>query len=198
MIDIKLVLMAQYKTARDDRSMIEAMGLLKRLLQAAEEGKRTGSMIEILVVQALAHYMQGDITAALVPLERVLTLAEPEGYVRIFVNEGSPMAALLEAAVKQGIALNYIRNLLTAVGKAEGRTPASQVVGELLSERERDVLRLLRTDLSGPDIARELFVSLHTLRSHTKNIYDKLEVNNRRTAVRRAEELDLFNSRQKV
>jgi LuxR family transcriptional regulator, maltose regulon positive regulatory protein len=176
--------------------MIEAMGLLKRLLQEAEEGERTGSVIEILVVQALAHYMQGDITSALVPLERVLTLAEPEGYVRIFVNEGRPMAALLEAAVKQGIALNYVRNLLTAFGKAEGRTPASQVVGELLSERERDVLRLLRTDLSGPDIARELFVSLHTLRSHTKNIYDKLEVNNRRTAVRRAEELDLFNSKK--
>ena len=61
-----------------------------------------------------------------------------------------------------------------------------------LSEREREVLRLLRTDLSGPDIARELIVSLNTLRTHTKNIYSKLEVNNRRAAVRRAEELDLF------
>jgi LuxR family transcriptional regulator, maltose regulon positive regulatory protein len=63
---------------------------------------------------------------------------------------------------------------------------------EPLSEREREVLRLLRTDLSGPEIARELIVSLNTLRTHTKNIYAKLEVNNRRTAVRRAEELDLF------
>ena len=149
------------------------MGLLERLLQAAEEGERTGSVIEILVLQALAHQMQGDIPAALVPLERALTLAEPEGYVRIFVDEGPPMAALLEAAAKQGIALNYVRHLLTAFGKAESKTPAKQVLIEPLSERELDVLRLLRTDLSGPEIARELMVSLNTLRTHTKNIYQQ-------------------------
>jgi LuxR family maltose regulon positive regulatory protein len=102
------------------------------------------------------------------------------------------MAALLEAAVKQGIALNYVRHLLTVYDKAEGRTTAKQVMIEPLSERERDVLRLLGTDLSGPDIARKLMVSLNTVRTHTKNIYEKLEVNNRRAAVRRAEELDLF------
>ena len=106
--------------------MLEAMGLLERLLQAAEEGERTGSVIEILVLQALAHQMQGDIPAALVPLERALTLAEPEGYVRIFVDEGPPMAVLLEAAAKQGIAPNYVRHLLTAFGKAEDRTPVKQ------------------------------------------------------------------------
>lgn len=191
-ITLARVLLARYRSDRADHSMLEAMGLLERLLQAAEEGERTGSVIEILVMQALAHHMQGDIPAALVPLERALTLAEPEGYVRIFVDEGRPMAALLEATVKQGIAVNYVRRLQTAFGKAEGRTLAKQVMSEPLSERERDVLRLLRTDLSGPDIARELMVSLNTLRSHTKNIYDKLEVNSRRAAVRRAEELDLF------
>jgi LuxR family maltose regulon positive regulatory protein len=191
-ITLARVLTARYKSDRVDRSMLEAMGLLERLLQAAEEGERTGSAIEILVVQALAHHMQGDIPAALVPLERALTLAEPEGYFRIFVDEGRPMAALLEAAVKQGIALNYVRNLLTAYDKTEGRTPAKRVMIEPLSEREREVLRLLGTDLSGPDIARKLMVSLNTLRTHTKNIYEKLEVNNRRAAVRRAEELDLF------
>lgn len=191
-ITLARVLLARYKSDREERSMLEAMGLLERLLQAAEEGERTGSAIEILVVQALAHHLQDDIPAAIVPLERALTLAEPEGYVRIFADEGRPMADLLEAAAKQGIAVNYVRRLLTAVGKPEGRTPAKQVVSEPLSERERDVLRLLGTDLSGPDIARELMVSLNTLRTHTKNIYDKLEVNNRRAAVRRAEELDLF------
>jgi LuxR family maltose regulon positive regulatory protein len=98
--------------------------------------------------------------------------------------------------MKQGIAMNYVRHLLTAFGKAEGRTVVKQVasepLSEQLSERELDVLRLLGTDLGGPDIARELMVSLNTLRTHTKNIYDKLGVNNRRAAVRRAEELDLF------
>jgi LuxR family transcriptional regulator, maltose regulon positive regulatory protein len=195
-ITLAKLLVARYKSDREDRFMVEAMEFLERLLHAAEAGKRTGSAIEILVVQALAHHTQGDIPAALVPLERVLTLAEPEGYVRIFVDEGRPMAALLEAAMKQGIAFNYVRLLLTAFSKAEGSPPATQVVSEplseRLSERERDVLRLLGTDLSGPDIARELMVSLNTVRTHTKNIYDKLGVNNRRAAVRRSEELGLF------
>ncbi|MCZ8517802.1 LuxR C-terminal-related transcriptional regulator [Paenibacillus filicis] len=110
------------------------------------------------------------------------------------------MAVLLKAAAKKGIAPSYVRRLLTAFDKAEGGTPGKQVVSkppseplsEPLSERERDVLRLLGTDLSGPDIARELMVSLNTLRTHTKNIYDKLQVNSRRAAVRRAEELDLL------
>lgn len=195
-ITLARVLLARYKSDRTDRFMLEAMGLLNRLLQAAEQGERTGCAIEIHVLQALAHHMQGDIPAALVPLERALTLAEPEGYIRIFVDEGRPMAALLEAAVKQGIAPNYVRGLLESLGNVEVRVTGKQVVSkplmEPLSERERDVLRLLGTDLSGPEIARELRVSLNTLRTHTKNIYDKLEVNNRRAAVRRAEELDLL------
>ena len=129
-------------------------------------------------------------------LERALTLAEPEGYVRTFVDEGPPMAALLEAAAKRGIVPDYARRLLTAFGKPEDRTPEDRTPGkqaliEPLSERELDVLRLLATDLGGPDIARELVVSLNTVRTHTKNIYAKLGVNNRREAVRRAEELDL-------
>jgi LuxR family maltose regulon positive regulatory protein len=81
--------------------MLEVTGLLDRLLKAAEEGQRTGSVIEILILQALAHQAQGDIPAALVSLERALTLAEPEGYVRIFVDEGPPLAAMLKEAMKQ-------------------------------------------------------------------------------------------------
>jgi LuxR family maltose regulon positive regulatory protein len=169
------------------------VGLLDRLLHAAEEGERTGSAIEILVLQALAHQTREDVPAALVPLERALTLAEPEGYVRIFVGEGPLMAALLEAAAKHGIAPNYVRRLLTAVTKTEDDTPVKPGLIEPLSERELDVLRLLGTDLNGPDIARELIVSLNTVRTHTKNIYAKLGVNNRRAAVRRAEELDLLS-----
>jgi LuxR family transcriptional regulator, maltose regulon positive regulatory protein len=191
-ITLARVLLARYKSDRQDPSIFEALGLLERLLQEAEEEGRMGSAIEILILQALTLHLQGNLPAALVPLERVLTLAEPEGYVRIFLNEGKPMAALLEAAAKHGIALNYVRSLLTAFGVDDSKTPTEQVMSEPLSARELEVLRLLRTDLSGPDIARELIVSLNTFRTHTKNIYSKLEVNNRRTAVRRAEELDLF------
>ena len=174
----------------------QAIGLLERLLQAAEQGARTGSVIEIVVLQALAHQMLGDIPAALVPLERALALAEPEGYVRIFVDEGAPIAVLLEAAAERGISPRHVRRLLSAFGNTEDRTPAKQDLIERLSERELDVLRLLATDLDGPDIARELVVSLNTVRTHTKNIYAKLGVNNRRAAVRRAEELELLRPRR--
>jgi len=191
-ITLARVLLARYKSDHVDRSIIEAMRLLERLLKAAQEGERTGSVIEILVLQALAHQAQGDIPAALMSLQQALTLAEPEGYVRMFVDEGPPIMLLLEEAAKHRSAPNYARQLLTAFGKSEDRTPVKQGLIEPLSERELEVLRLLRTDLDGPEIASKLFVSLNTLRTHTKNIYSKLGVNNRRAAIRRAEELDLL------
>jgi LuxR family maltose regulon positive regulatory protein len=186
------VLLASHRTERPAGSIREVILLVERLLPAAEEGARTGSLLEILVVQALAQQTQGDIPGALAPLQRALTLAEPEGYVRTFVDEGPAMASLLRAAAKQGMARSYIGSLLAAFDTTGDRGQAKQGLIEPLSERELDVLRLLRTDLDGPDIARELVVSLHTVRSHTKNIYAKLGVNNRRAAVRRARELDLL------
>jgi LuxR family transcriptional regulator, maltose regulon positive regulatory protein len=175
----------------------QASGLLDRLLQAAELGGRTGSMIEILVLQALANDVRRDMRAALVPLERALTLAEPEGYVRVFVDEGPRMAALLQAAAKRGIAPGYVQRLLTHSGAATREPHATQnlikIKIEPLSERELDVLRLLATDLDGPEIASQLTVSLNTMRTHTKSIYTKLGVNSRRAAVHRAEELALLS-----
>src|SRR5581483_8059712 len=214
-ITLARVLLARHAADRAERPLQEAAGLLERLLRAAEEGQRTGSVIEILTLQALAGQARGDITAALASLRRALTLAEPEGYVRIFADEGPPMAALLSAitkhgavtkhgaitkhgavtkqepAAKQGIAPGYVRRLLAAVNKSEDSEPVTQDLIEPLSERELEVLRLLGTDLGGPEIARELVVSLNTVRTHTKNIYAKLGVNNRRAAVRRASELNL-------
>jgi LuxR family maltose regulon positive regulatory protein len=122
-------------------------------------------------------------------LERALGLAEPQDYVRMFVDEGRPMAVLLEECAKHGIMLSYVQRLLPAFGHAEAQLESAI---EPLSERELEVLRLLRTDLDGADIARELVVSLNTMRTHTKNIYTKLGVNSRRAAVRRAGELHLF------
>jgi LuxR family maltose regulon positive regulatory protein len=171
----------------------EASGFLARLLEAAEYGGRTGSMIEILVLQALANDLRGDMRAALVPLERALMLAEPEGYVRVFVDEGPRVADLLQAAAKRGIAPRYVHQLLTDFGTPAREPRAKQHLVEPLSERELDVLRLLATDLDGPEIASQLVVSLNTMRTHTKSIYTKLGVNNRRAAVRRAEELELLS-----
>ncbi len=195
---VLLALTADRKHNGTDGSIQEAkgvMGLLERLLKAAEEGGRTGSVIEILVLQALARQMQGDIPAALLPLKQALALAEPEGYVRIFVDEGSPMSALLHEAAKHGMAPSYVRQLLAAFGSdsdGQGGPPIEQALVEPLSEREREVLRLLRTQMSGPEIAEALMVSSNTMHTHTKNIYTKLGVNNRRAAVSRAEELHLL------
>ena len=171
--------------------------LLERLLLAAEEGGRTGHVIEILVLQALALQAPGPIPAALTCLERALTLAEPEGYVRVFVDEGPPIGSLLRAAEKQGTTRGYVRRLLAAVSQTRQDSPGRQALIDPLSERELDVLRLLGTELDGPAIARELMVSLNTVRTHTKNIYTKLAVTNRRAAVRRAAELDLPRTRNR-
>lgn len=185
------VLIARHLTDGQGSFLHDAALLLERLLAAATEGKRMGSVIEILVLRALAHQAQGDGAAAVRSLERALTLAEPEGYVRIFLDEGAPMATLLRAVAQRGVTRAYARHLLASAGEAVGGVPAQGGLVEPLSGRELTVLGLLRTDLSGPDIARELMVSLNTMRTHTKNIYTKLGVGDRRAAVRRAEELGL-------
>ncbi|MHC1781139.1 MAG: LuxR C-terminal-related transcriptional regulator [Anaerolineaceae bacterium] len=191
-ITLARILITQYQNGRMDGSFHMVMRLLDRLLQAAEEGGRMGSVIEILVLQAIAHQVHGSITTALVSLERALTLAEPEGYARIFLDEGRPMEELLKRAGKNQSSFLEKRavNLQTLV-EHEVRQARGKLV-EPLSERELKVLRLLGTEMNGPEIAHELMVSLSTLRTHTQNIYTKLGVNNRRAAIRRTEELNLL------
>ncbi len=190
--------------------------LLERLLALAETQKRTGSVIEILLTQALVHQAQSNQPQALTALERALALAEPEGYLRIFVDDGEAMRLLLldfrSMIEKQGRSnihplFSYLNRLLAAFPESMEVMPQSKIASpkhlhlaqvqvskmiEPLSERELEVLKLLRSELSGPEIAQQLIVSLNTLRTHTKNIFNKLGVNNRRAAIRRAEELDLF------
>ena len=196
-ITLARMLLARAGAEQAGHSAHEASQLLERLLRAADEGGRTGHVIEILILKALAHQTLGDIAAALACLERALTLAEPEGYVRVFTDEGSPMTSLLRAAAKQGTTRNYARRLLAAFGETDQDRPIGQDLIDPLSERELDVLRLLGTELDGPAIARELMVSLNTVRTHTKNIYAKLAVSNRRAAVRRAAELGLPRARRR-
>jgi len=188
-ITLAKILLVQDTTAAPGD--LRATRLLERLLAAANEGRRTGGAIEIMVLQALDHQARDDMPAALAALEQALMLAEPEGYVRVFLDEGPPMTRLLRAVAQQGRAREYARHILASVSSGVRTRPVQRGLVEPLSERELHVLRLLRTDLSGPDIARELTVSLNTIRTHTKSIYSKLGVNSRRTAVSRAEELDL-------
>jgi LuxR family transcriptional regulator, maltose regulon positive regulatory protein len=197
-ITLARLLLAQYKNSHSEDTLREAIGLLARLLNAAEEGGRMGSVIEICVLQSLAYQGQGDLPAAVIPLERALTLAEPEGYVRMFLDEGSRMEQLLREAAARRIVPGYASRLLGACNDAQHRSedgspsPASQSLIEPLSQRELEVLRLLKTELSGPEIATELVIALSTVRTHTESIYSKLNVNNRRAAVKRAAELGLI------
>ena len=221
-ITLARVLLAQYRAHRVEPTVRDASRLLDRLLVAAERGERTGSTIQILVLQALAQHGRGDVIAAVSALERAARLAEPEGYVRVFVGEGPPVVALLRLLADKRPTWTYLRRLLTAAASGgpaavPSRVPAAQVstprlaptpvspvraarvpetaaghVVDPLSDRELEVLRLLATDLDGPDVARRLVVSLNTLRTHTRNIYAKLGVNSRRAAVRRAGELNML------
>jgi LuxR family maltose regulon positive regulatory protein len=192
-ITLAHVLLARYDAERNERSLQDAARLLERLRPAAEEGGRTGRVIEILALQALAHQARGDRSAGLAALQRAVTLAEPEGYVRLFVDHGPSMTALLRSLVREQVAPSYVRRLLAAASTTGTGPAEGQPLVEPLSARELDVLRLLGTELDGPEIARELVVSLSTVRTHTQRIYTKLGVTNRRAAVRRAEELDLLS-----
>jgi LuxR family transcriptional regulator, maltose regulon positive regulatory protein len=205
-ITLARILLACYKSDHADHYLLETMGLLERLLKAAEEGGRTGSAMEILVLQALAHHAQGDLPAALLPLQHALKLAEPEGYVRIFVDEGPPMAQLLSKAAASGIVPEYTGKLLTVFKaeeqKSEGKAnlpPAlpeghrdGESPGGLLSQRELEVLRLIAQGLSNREISQRLFLALNTVKGHNRKIYGKLQVQSRTEAIARARELDLL------
>jgi LuxR family maltose regulon positive regulatory protein len=148
-----------------------------------------------LIVHALACSGRDDQTSALDALARAVALAEPEGYVSVFVVEGEPLSELLRLSLKERSVSAYLRRLLEAsVAPPSASRQVGQPLVEPLSGRELEVLRLLATELSGPEIADHLVVSLNTVRSHTKAIFSKLGVNSRRAAVRRASELDLLTS----
>jgi LuxR family transcriptional regulator, maltose regulon positive regulatory protein len=206
------VLLARYQSGCADRSILEAMGLLERLLKAAEEGGRTGSVIEILILQAIAYHAQGDLPAALMSLQHALALAEPEGYVRIFLDQGSSMMQLLREAsareiMPRQILPNYTDKLLAAFEAEKqnnedkpGLTPAlpkghrdGEPLIEPLSQRELKILQLIAQGLSNREIGERLFLALDTVKGHNRKIFDKLQVQSRTEAVARARELGLLS-----
>jgi LuxR family maltose regulon positive regulatory protein len=227
-VTLARILLAQSRSDDSESPLRDAIELLDRLQKAAEDGGRLGSAIEILILQALAYQARGDISLAMAPLESALKLAEPEGYVRIFLDEGEPMRLLIEefrsrierqardhhllsyagnlldaftpAAVAPHVAMPHIENQehlhLAHTAPVDGRrgVQGSKIENlvEPLTERELEVLRLFKSELSGPEIARELMIGLSTVRTHTKSIYSKLGVNSRRAAVKRAIELGLI------
>jgi LuxR family maltose regulon positive regulatory protein len=175
----------------------EALDLLGRLLDVAQAAGRGGSLVEAYLVTALAHHASGDADSAAGDLAVALTIGVPAGYRQLFLDEGQPMAELLgqvaHAAAPEVRA--HAEHLLATAQGPSAPAPSAPAPEEGLSEREIEVVRLLASELSGPEIARRLFVSVNTLRTHTKHIFTKLDVNTRRGAVAKAADLDLLRDR---
>ena len=185
---------------RDDPAapfLQDALHLLERLLREAEAKARMGSVLEILIVRALALEAQGKRRSALSTLERALLLAEPEGYIRLFVDERMPMLALLRLAQARGMVPGYVITLLAAFGEQTRANPAlhtarSSSLVEPFTEREREVLRLLLEGASNREIARHLVISVNTVKKHVYNLCGKLGVQSRAQAIVRARTLNLL------
>jgi LuxR family maltose regulon positive regulatory protein len=173
-----------------------ALALLDALQPPAEVTGRVGAVIECLVLRAVALQASGDEGGALDALGRALRLAELEGYVRVFIDEGEPVARLLRQSVVRAVVPAYSSRLVAALESRVGGRAAEAMasLAEPLSDREMDVLALLAEGLTNPEIAQRLFISLPTVKSHTRNIYGKLDVHDRKAAVARARTLGILTS----
>jgi len=186
-------------------SLDDVLSFLPRILQKYELAGTQIGMVKVLAEQAMALQALGRVEDARSALRRALSIAEPEGYVRTFIDHGAPMRELLATVLAAQQTqrgddarrmVDYVSRLLSAL---PARTPVgrpaalpSPVLVEPLSDRELEVLRLLASTLSTPEIARELVVSANTVRSHVKSIYGKLNAHGRIEALHRARELGLL------
>ena len=184
------VLLAEQAASGTGEALDRATALLGRLEAAADQGGRTGTLIEVLALTAAARDAGGDRPAALASLERAATLAQPEGWVRVLLEAPPRLRAELARSRPDLTVVRDLTEPSRPPAASADPTPPGPV--DPLSERELVVLRLLASDLDGPAIARELVVSLNTVRTHTKHIYAKLGVNSRRAAVSRAHQLGLL------
>ena len=192
------LLVAQHRARPGGDAAQQAVDLLDRLRAAAEASGRAGSLVEVRLLTALALDAQGRRPQALASLADAWTLSpEPEAYRRLFLDEGAPMVELLQAVQRDPVVGHHARRLLAVepphrAGGAGAARPGIPPLADPLSERELQVLRMLDSELSGPQIAAALFISPNTLRTHTKHVFTKLGVTSRRAAVLRARERGLM------
>jgi ATP/maltotriose-dependent transcriptional regulator MalT len=177
-------------------SRSRAAELAGQVLAFCQSTHTTRFLIEALALQAMLRDMEGDGPAALADLEQAIALAEPGGFIRLFVDLGLPMARLLAQLHRRGVAVDYITRILTAFeatdnGPSTAVSPPSALI-EPLTPRELEVLALLDRQLTNKEIAAELVVSQGTVKTHTLHIYRKLDVRKRREAVARAKALNLL------
>ena len=173
-----------------------ALGLAQRMLKKANDGQRMLRVVELMVLQSLAYQGMKDIISAGSTLERAVSLAQPEGYKRVFLDEGERLVKLLHLVKSTQDATRYANELLEVLSPATGLAPGpAQLLIEPLSGREIEVLMLIETGLSNHEIASKLFISITTVKRHISNIYAKLDVKTRTQAVARGRELGFFDSK---
>jgi LuxR family maltose regulon positive regulatory protein len=187
------VALAEFHVDHEDQRLLDSLGGLAQHLALAEKQNRLLSRIEILIVQALVFHAREEPSKALAALERALSIAEPEGYLRIFAAEGKPIAELLHN-LDNGQLRRHAERILTILAQPQSPrklVPVAPMI-EPLSERELEVLRFVAQGLSNQEIAQKLFVALSTVKGHNQRIFAKLEARSRTEAVARARELGLL------
>jgi len=196
-------LIAQARASGDATPLRRAFTLLDQLREKAESADLAWLRVKTLTLQALACQSLGETTPARAALDQALALAQPAGYIRVFVDEGPPMTTLLRQRDALGASTPFISALCAALdSQGSGRridasmhalpSATGPTMAEPLTEREREVLRLLAVGQSNPEIARALYVEVNTVKTHVKNLYSKLGAHSRMHAVRRARELALL------
>jgi LuxR family maltose regulon positive regulatory protein len=178
--------------ARGDTSA--ALAILESYRQQLGAKERCDELLRVIILQAIALHADGEEKQAALVLEEALTLAETGGLIRIFVDEGAPMAELLSKAATQGVMPNFVGKVLGAF-ETEGKQDEGKSVQPLiepLSERELEILQLIAQGLSNREIGERLFLALNTVKGHNRRIFSKLQVQRRTEAVARARELDLL------
>ncbi len=185
----------RHGTGRTLPMLAQVLDLLERLREQAESNARMSSVIELLILQALALQVQGEHASALKALERALLLSEPQGYMRLFLDEGTLLVALLRRASTHGIALNYLPGLLAAYseqGRDHQQVARPEPLLEPLTPREREVLQLLMQGASNRQMAQRLVLSVGTIKKYVYTICSKLGVQSRTQAVIKARMLNLL------
>ena len=174
----------------------QALALAEHVVAEASQFQRAGIAVQGLLVRAQLHALVGGLPTSQADLAQALRLAQPEEYIRTFVDEGPALSALLKGLQRHNVLQDYVRKLLAAFVADEtgpaSQTPEQSGLVEPLSERELEVLGLMSEGLTNPDIAKRLVISLSTVKTHLNNIYGKLSVRNRAEAVLRAKELGLL------